>query len=300
MPSGAAEPTQQQRAIGFARDVTGGEGGEVVTATNKQQFVDAVASKKPLIIHVKGQYEVGSVTFKTPNKTIRGVGKKPALTGSLWIYPGADNVIVRDLTITNPTSHKKSEGFDGISIRGARGVWVHSCTFIDCGDGSVDVTEGADKVTISWCHFRYSSTKMGHRFVVLAYGPSRKKDKNRLHLTVHHNWFGKNCDARMPLAEKAKVHSFNNFFEPRSDNNFGTLAREKAEILSEENFYLGVRNPLSSEDGGKIASDGDIFKDCHGRFPGGRRSVFTPDYGYSLIPAKNVPAVIRKMAGCRL
>jgi len=293
-------PDQQERAIGYASEVSGGEGGATVVASNKQEFVDAIAREEPLIIKVEGNYEVGSVTFKTPNKTIQGTGSKPTLRGSLWIYPGADNVIVRDLNISNPTSHKKSEGFDGISIRGARGVWVHSCTFTDCGDGSVDVTEGADRVTVSWCKFQYSSKKSKHRFVMLAYGPSRKKDKSCLHLTLHHNWFAKNCDARMPLVQKAKVHMFNNLLEPKSENNFGTAVRERGELLSQRNVYIHVRNPLYSEDGGKIAAHDNKFHDCHGRFPGGRRGVFTPSYSYPLSDVDDVPKVVRKMAGCRL
>lgn len=285
--------------VGYGEDVTGGAGGRTVTATTPDELRTFAASDEPLTIRIQGSLRIGSVALRS-NKTIVGTGRRPSIVGALTIGRGVTNVIIRDLHISNPTSRKKgAEGFDGISINGGRRVWVDSCTISDCGDGAIDITEGADRITVSRCKFQYSSPNRPHRLVMLALGPPKKKSKGRLHLTLYLNWFAENCDARMPSATKARVHSFNNFFDSKG-NNYVSNARRDAEILSENNVFLDVRNPLSAESGGKIQSNGDIFQNTSGRREVAKGGVFTPPYRYELAPAERVPAIVRAVAGCRL
>ncbi|GAB4174277.1 MAG: pectate lyase [Terrimicrobiaceae bacterium] len=285
--------------IGYGRAAKGGAGGRTVVVRSADDLRKVAALPEPLIIQIEGRIAAQAVTMAS-NKTIEGTGHRPTVHGSLVIPRGTSNVVVRNLIVTNPTSRKRAEGFDGITIRGGRDVWIDHCTLIDCGDGSIDITEGADRITVSHCRFVYSSPDLLHRLVMLAYGPPKKKSRGRLHLTLHHNWFDKYSGSRMPSSIKAKVHSFNNYFKPGSENDYASIARKDAEILSESNFYEGVRNPLFSEDGGKIRSRNDIFEHCRGKFPGKDQDVFKPDYPYETVSASDVPAIVKARAGCPL
>jgi len=284
---------------GYAEGVTGGAGGPVVEVSTPEALRAAAAAPGPATIRVRGRMTVGRVAVSS-DKTIEGSGPAPTLHGALAIERGVSNVIVRNLTITNPSQKKNSEGFDGIAVRGGRRVWIDHCTFKDCGDGMVDVTYGADNVTVSWCLFKYSSDDLKHRFVMLADGPHKKKSKGRLHLTLHHNWFADNCGARMPAARRSRVHLFNNFFETGGGTSYATLAREGSEILSESNFYRNVRNPSYTEDGGRLRRKGDIFVSSPGKRSKGGDKVFDPPYHYTLDRAVDVPEIVKAGAGCPL
>jgi pectate lyase len=284
-------------ADGFAAGVTGGAGGREVTAATPEEFRAFAGSLEPLVISVQGQLRTGTVPVQS-NKTIQGRGAKPSVIGNLSVGSGAANVIIRDLHISNPTKRKKAEGFDGVTVRGGKDVWITNCTFRDCSDGAIDISHGADRITVSWCKFEYSSDKLEHRLVMLIYGPPKKKVKSRAQVTLHHNWFAKNCHSRMPAAKKARVHMYNNFFDCK-DNDYATNAREDSEILSENNFYQSVRNPFFSDDGGRLRGRGNIFKDCSGSRSKGDDKVFKPGYSYQLDKTPDVPDLVRAKAGCR-
>lgn len=283
---------------GFAEGVTGGAGGREVTATTSEELRAFAGSDEPLKISVSGQLRTGTVQIRS-NKTIKGVGRKPSLIGTLFVGSGAKNVIIRDLHISNPSKRKKAEGFDGITVRGGKDVLITNCTLKDCADGGIDITNGADRVTVSWCKFEYSSDKLEHRLAMLIYGPEKKKSKGRAHVTLHHNWFAKNCHSRMPAAKKARVHMYNNFFDCKG-NDYATNARREAEILSENNFYQSVRNPFFSDDDGRLRGKGNIFRDCTGKRSKGDDDVFKPKYSYKLDKTSDVPDLVRAKAGARL
>ncbi len=283
---------------GFAEGVTGGAGGREVTAATAEELRSFAESEEPLVISVNGQLRTGTVQVRS-NKTIQGRGSKPSLIGTLFVGAGARNVIIRDLHISNPTKRKKAEGFDGITVRGGKDVWITNCTLRDCSDGAIDMSHGADRITISWCKFEYSSSKLEHRLVMLIYGPEKRKAKGRAHVTLHHNWFAKNCHSRMPSSKKARIHMYNNFFDCKG-NDYATNARRDAEILSENNFYQSIRNPFFAEDNGRLRGKGNIFKDCTGKRSKGDDKVFEPKYSYKLDKTSNVPELVRARAGAKL
>ncbi|MEX1119033.1 MAG: polysaccharide lyase family 1 protein [Terrimicrobiaceae bacterium] len=283
---------------GFAEGVTGGGGGREVTAATAEQLRAFAGSEEPLTISVNGELRTGTIQIRS-NKTIQGRGPKPSIIGTLFVGSGVQNVIIRDLHISNPTKRKKAEGFDGITVRGGKQIWITNCTFRDCSDGAIDMSHGADRITVSWCKFEYSSSKLEHRLVMLIYGPPKKKAKGRAHVTLHHNWFAQKCHSRMPAAKKARVHMYNNFFDCKG-NDYATNAREESEILSENNFYQSIRNPFFSEDEGRLRGKGNIFVDCTGKRSKGDDKVFEPQYSFKLDKTSDVPELIRSKAGARL
>jgi len=281
---------------GFGGQATGGAGGRVVVAGNPEEFKTLAAAPEPLVIKVDGLLSVGMVPVSS-DKTLIGSGPAATIQGNLMIGGGVQNVIVRNLTFTNPMSKKGKGGGDGITVRGAKNVVIDHCTFLDCGDGCLDVTEGADFVTVSWCKFSYTKQPK-HRFVMLATGREKKKHKNKVKITLHHNWFAENCDQRMPAARKARVHMYNNYFSC-SGNSYCTNIRADAELLSESNYYEKVQNPCYSEDGGKIRTSKNIYQDCTGKIDNRNDEVFDPPYEWRVDRAAKVPEIVRAGAGAR-
>ncbi len=265
---------------------TGGAGGPTVTVTNGTDFVAQVGMTGARIIQVNGVLSIGSATVRS-DKTIIGVSDDATLLGRLSIS-GVSNVIVRNLRITSP-------GNDGISIRdpNTHHVWVDHVTFYDCGDGSCDISQGADYVTVSWCKFIYP-TQLEHRFAMIADGTATGQGR----ITLHHNWWSTRADQRQAATSYGRVHYYNNFFNA-TNNSYCSNARTDAELNSENNYYAGVKDPIgiSSGTNGKIKTSGNLYIGCSGTIHPGTDSVFTPPYAYTLDATANVPGLVTNGAG---
>ena len=271
---------------------TGGAGGTVVTVTNGTDFNTQINIAGPRIIQVQGPITIGSASC-TANKTIIGIDTNAALLGALNIS-GVSNVIVQNLRITHP-------GGDGITIResgalpGSRNVWIDHVTFFDCGDGSCDISVGADNITVSWCKFIYPA-QLEHRFTMIADGQAG--NTNSGHITLHHNWWGHRSDQRMGASSYASVHYYNNYFNC-TNNSYCSNARTNTEINSENNFYSGVKDPIGISAGtnGKIKTSGNTYSGCTGTIHPGTDTVFTPPYAYTLDATATVPTNVMAGAG---
>jgi len=298
---------------GFAADVTGGTGGAKVTVRDFKALQHYAENFDKVTIYVEGTIKFG-VVYVRSNKSIIGKGPNATLVGNLNIQSGTSNVIIQNLNITNPHQEgdAQKDDNDGVTIFGARGIWIDHCAFYDCGDGCLDITQDSGEITVSWTKFYYTNQKE-HRLSMLLKGigqqPEKKeKDKekrekqekklNRLKITLHHNWWADKVTARMPAAQYVKVHMYNNYFTAQG-NDYGTESRKGAEILSENNFYDGIRNPITSQKGGKVRTKGNVYKDCTEKTADGRDDVFKPSYEYSLDSVKKVPDLVKNGAGPR-
>jgi len=94
------------------------------------------------------------------------------------------------------------------------------------------------------------------------------------------------------------VHMYNNYFTCR-DNSYCSNARPDAELLSENNYYDGVRNPCYGEKGSRVRVSGNIYKDCTGKAEEGKADLFKPPYSYTPDPAGKVPKLVQSGAGAR-
>ena len=144
-------------ADGFGQYATGGAGGAIVTVSTAADFNTYVKSTLPYIVQVSGTIDLTPIGYKvyiTSNKTIRGINSSSKIIGNLAFQQYANNVIIERLTITNPTISEIYS--DGISVKeNVTNVFITHCTFYDCGDGCLDITEESDNVTVSWCKFYY-------------------------------------------------------------------------------------------------------------------------------------------------
>ena len=330
--SGSALPDFGHYGYGtVGSGVTGGAAGATVVVSNYVQLGDAISNTAPLTIEV-----VGTIYMRTngnfyvrANKTLIGQGTNATLIGDLGIFGslgsgiGASNVIVRNLTISNPDAFGED---DGITIKfGAHHIWVDHCTFVDCADGNLDITRESDFVTVSWCKFFYTAPN-GHENVNLIGGnDDDTSDLGKLHVTFHHNWWGALAKERMPSVRFGRVHVYNNYFNSPG-NNYCTRARLFSEVLVENNYYDNVFNPweLATSNGnlnGKLRASGNITNNCifstthySANLPNGGVVLLVPGtdtmssgvnelgqipfpYVYTLDPALSVPTLVQTHAG---
>jgi len=298
---------------GFGSAATGGAGGPIYTVSTSAELLARATSIETCTINISGTIDVtggvggdGKSVRLLSNKTIQGLDANSTLIGCLDLGGGGvNNVIIRHLNITHPGTTigpegKYTDGGDGITAWGCTNVHISHCTFHDCADGSCDITQGSDFITVSWCMFYYTNS-LTHRFPMIL-GNTATSD---YHVTLHHNWFAEGCDQRMPSGSYSRAHLYNNYFSC-AGNSYCTNVRTGGEFLVENNYYAAVKSPCYKQDGGKISESGNIFQNCTGLPPGhdltagavtGNDTVFTPPYAYTPDPAADVPALVMAGAG---
>jgi len=290
-------------ATGFANTTTGGAGGTTVTVTTTVNFRNYVESTATYIVEVSGDINLSSVGGAVQirsNKTIRGIGTSPKIIGNLRFRDDATNIIIENLTITNPHA---GDLYDGISVRDRiTNVFINKCTVYDCGDGCIDITNESDNVTVSWCKFYYSNPAPAedHRFVnLIGASDTDYGDRGKLHVTMHHNWWSSRCDERMPRVRFGQVHVYNNYFNC-SGNNYCIRPGLEAQLLVESNYFSSVDEPIDEKDPNSLLQCRfNFFPGCTHIYyiANGPDVVFTPPYSYITNNVFDVPAIVQAYAG---
>ncbi len=294
---------------GFARAVTGGGNRVAVVVSNAADFKTHAESADPAVITVTGTLDLaavgGAIQVKS-NKTIQGFDQNATIRGKLDLGSGGvNNVLIRGLTITNPgttiVEGQYTDGGPGISLRGATNVFITHCTVYDCAGALIDIGQGSDNITVSWCEFYYTSASLLNRHVMLA-GLDGAETKP-LHITLHHNLWHDNADQRMPSGSFGYVHLYNNYWNTPG-NTSASNARDQAQFFSEHNVYHQVQSPLYKQNidtalpGGLIRALGNVYTETTGEAAdAGSDTVFTPDYSYQMLAAADVPTIVLAGAG---
>jgi pectate lyase len=287
-------PLLSVAADGYGRNATGGAGGANVTATTAAQLKTYAESSTTYTITVSGTIDLGAsgrINLKS-NKTLKGANSSATIKGTINLS-SVNNVIIQNLNISANTGAAAAN--DGISINASTNVFVTKCTIYDCTDGNLDIAKGSDLITVSWCKFYYTRNN-GHNFSNLV--GSSDTDTGGYRITFHHNWWSTGCKQRMPADRFGPCHMYNNYWDC-AGNDYCTTARNVTQMLSENNYYNGVANPLNKENSGKLKTVGNIFNNCTGRMVTSNDSVFTPNYGYTLDATTNVPTRVKNGAGNR-
>lgn len=247
--------------------------------------------------------------------------------------------------------------YDLISIVGAKRVWIDQNTFSDGDrpdsmfppvfpfphnemsqkvqhhDGAIDITHGADLITISNNHF-----KDHDKLMLIGHSDSNKTDAGKLRVTLRHNLF-ENVGQRMPRVRYGKIHTYNNLFigdaagkydpaksgyenhvaslkMPKPQNiTFGQAlgAGQDSAIYSEHNVFEIKNGRIDSVVGsmkGKVFFDQgsifngkqtDLLKEINAADP---KNPMTAEVGWKpelvavpAVPAKDVPALVKAKAG---
>jgi len=313
---------------GLATTTGGGDAAPTIVAS-LAELQEAVEGDEPRVILVRGTLEPGDIEVGS-NKTIVGTCGAE-IHGHLELSE-VQNVIVRNLTIVGYSEgdcaldpdfdegEGCSSGVDAVSIeRNTHHVWFDHCSVRDGTDGNLDITNGADLVTVSWTKFSYtprtdevgsdSTGAAGHRFSNLIGGtdePDDFDDAASLNVTWHHNWWADNVVERQPRVRFGQNHLFNNYWDSATTN-YCVRAGIQARILLEGNVFEGVDDPheFNNEDDqltANISADASnvYIETTSDRATGGGGVAFTAaPYEYTLEDAALVAEAVQAGAGPR-
>jgi hypothetical protein len=208
---------------------------------------------------------VGGATL-APGKTIMGTDVSATLTGPLTIPADAGDTIILGVTFINSS----------LTITGASDVTVTNCTFTDT---PVLITGGADGIVFTWNKFTATPAAgtAGSAMLIDNAGAGAV-------ILLQNNLWGQGLRADMPAVTNARVHMLNNYFTA-TGNTTATIAAAGAQILSENNIYQGVNNPLVTQSGGLLRALGNFMTAITGTTAPGNDQVFVPGYSYLMNPA---------------
>ena len=239
--------------VGFAAvaNVTGGAAGSNIYVGDYASLSNAVRRTEPLMIYITNLILAPSPAIDPylqvlgNNKSFIGVGTNAGLAGG-DIKINATNIIIQNLSLPVPPGGTN----DGITIDSGKFpagkfVWIDHCTISNAQDGSIDITKGADYVTVSWCKFIYApkTPAFTHELVnLIGSSDTDFVNNNPFHITFHHNWYADNAIERMPSVRHGIVHVFNNYYTC-SGNNYCVRTRLGSQVLVENNYFSGVQNP---------------------------------------------------------
>jgi pectate lyase len=300
-------PPAPSTLIGWATQGSGTTGGGTATpmvVTNASQFMSAAGGNNAAVVHLNGNIQ-GTFTIGS-NKTIVGVCGA-TITGALNLN-GVQNVIVRNLKMVgfncSDSPQDCSGGDDAIGVNGgAHHIWFDHLDVSNGSDGNLDITQGADFVTVSWTKFSYSTMRTdpvsgddGHRFSnLIGSSDTDPADVGHLNVTWHHNWWADNVDQRMPRSRRGQIHVLNNLYTA-AGNLYCTNAGQDARLLVENNIYIGVNSPLQTSGNGNMRSVGNVFTMTMGN-TSASGTGFTPTYVYTADPTSGLEAAIRAGVG---
>ncbi|CAI0469241.1 unnamed protein product [Linum tenue] len=284
-------PNNRQRladcAIGFGQYAMGGKNGDyyIVTDSSDDDAVNpkpgtlryAVIREEPLWIvfpsnmHIKLEQELIFNSFKT----IDGRGANVHITGGGCItLQYISNVIIHNVHIhhcvpsgntnvrSSPTHYgyrTKSDG-DGISIFGAKDIWIDHCTLSHCTDGLIDAVMGSTGITISNNFFSH------HNEVMLLGHSDEYLPDSGMQVTIAFNHFGEQLVQRMPRCRRGYIHVVNNDFTEWEMYAIGGSGHPT--INSQGNRYVAPSNPNAKQVTKRLDSGDGEWKDWNWRSEG--------------------------------
>lgn len=281
---------------GFATQnggTSGGKGGKTVNVSTLSQLAAAVKGDTAAIVlitaPIKGNADVVKIGS---NKSVIGKDKSVILTNVQLSVKDVKNVIIRNLAI------QKVVGGDAIGIQKATNVWVDHVDLSsdlthgkDYYDGLIDVTHAVDYVTISnsYFHDHYKCSLVGHS------DSNASEDTGHLTVTYVKNYW-KNINSRGPSVRFGTSHLYNNYYENVSD---GINTRKGAQVLVQNNVFVGSKKAIYSTDGGFAVASGNDFGSSENTAAKGTFTKAT--YAVSdLIASSAVKAAVVGVAGATL
>ena len=284
-----------------------------MTVTTRAELNKIAETDGPYVILVKGIVDLAGdgLTLKS-DKTVIGLEGAKIINGGFEIY-GFKNIIIRNLHMDG-----NRERDDAIKIgSSAHHIWVDHCTLEDYDDGLLDITYGSSNVTASWNLFTDHDKTM-----LIGHSNNVPNDKDRLKVTVHHNWF-KGTIQRHPRVRTGEVHVYNNLYTNINANisttidegevGYGIASTNFASVLVEGNYFQDVTVPTLSGVAKKMDSNGVVTEwwsepstleernnifDNSGK-PETMGKAFDPKtyYNYSVDDPNSIPDTVKQGAG---
>lgn len=286
--------------IGWAAQSGGTTGGakaapaQIYTVSTKAQLLAALAGTDPVtkktnktapkIIKWVGRIDMtegrpfanhadqakrGEIKLQ-PNTTIIGVGADAYLPNGWFKISKVDNVIIRNIRITNPcdlapkwdsgdgAGNYNSE-FDGMTVDGSTHVWIDHLWFTDapytddlqpfgnkdkngvakrvqCHDGSLDIKNASDFVTVSNTIFERHDKN-----TLVGQSDSKTGDEGHQTISFIGNLY-RHIGQRAPRVRFGMVHLANNYFvgsktDPVYPHGYSVGTGFKSKIISDSNVF---------------------------------------------------------------
>lgn len=207
--------------------------------------------------------QAAAISVRLPsNTTLIGVAPGAGFKHGMVLLDKVSNIVIRDLRFSDAYDHfpawdGKDNGhgewnseYDTVSLRGAQRIWVDHCHFDDGDhpdklepvrlgqrvqhhDGLLDITNGSDLVTVSWCRFQAHDKTM-----LIGSSDSKTSDDGKLRVTLHHNHFH-GCKERTPRVRYGRVHVASNLFSADRVEDYGYSLGlgHQSHIVSEFNHW---------------------------------------------------------------
>ncbi|MFI7356399.1 pectinesterase family protein [Streptomyces avidinii] len=282
--------------------------------------------------------QAARMVFTVPARTtVIGVpGTGAGITGGSLVVKNADNVIIRNLSLTDvrdcfpqwdPTDGSTgnwNSAYDAVSLRGATHVWLDHNSFSDVPhpdsanpvhfgreyqvhDGALDITNASDLVTVGY------NTFSNHDKTMLI-GSSDKDTK--LRVTLHHNVF-RGIVQRAPLARVGQIHLYDNYYDTTESegyaHSYSLNSRAGAQVVAQNNYWKlssdrKTSQLLSGDGTGAVAGSGNLVGGApvdlvaaHNSANPGKKIKTTvgwkPTLTAGLEPAAGLPAKLAAKAG---
>ncbi|MBQ8297647.1 MAG: hypothetical protein IJX77_07690 [Ruminococcus sp.] len=208
------------------------------------------------------------------NVTVEGIGEDAVCYGFGIRCQRARSIEIRNLAVM-------LFGDDGIALETDNyNIWVHNNDIFygtagsDAdqakGDGSMDLKNDSQYITISYNHF-WDSGKMSLC--------GMKSETGENFISYHHNWFD-HSDSRHPRIRTMSVHVYNNYYDGNSK--YGVGVTMGASAFVESNYFRNCQYPMMSSKQGTDAlgegtfsgENGGVIK-AYGNIMEGQKSYIT-------------------------
>lgn len=222
--------------------ITGGGNVSPVVVETMPALQSHAAGTEPKVIHVSGKL-MGSLTVGS-NKTIIGLkgAEIRSETGPLRLT-GSRNVIIKNLKLVGV--HKRNQA--NTVLHNAKNIWLDHNSFINGSADLLLLSGTSDLVTVSWNVF--SNTFFGHEHMGVNIGQADSDTESAGHMrvTLHHNFYAKMVNERMPRVRFGKVHTYNNLCLAGTDvltrSYYAVRSGFDANVRSERNIYKDFNGP---------------------------------------------------------
>jgi pectate lyase len=272
------------------------------------------------------------------NTTIVGADPGARVIGANFMVQGVNNVIIRNIQFedafdcfpqwdpTDGATGNWNSAFDNISVLGnSTHVWVDHNSFTDANqpdsldptyfgrqyqphDGELDITKGADLVTVSWNRFANHDKTM-----LIGSTDKPTYDVGKLRVTIHHNDF-ENTIQRLPRVRYGQVHVYDNYYNESANAAFlyGIGVGVSSQIYEQNDYYVlptgfNPGNIIGYYKGTAIHTEGDIVNgqpvDLLAAYNAintptlGSDPGWTPQYYNTIDDTLLVPQLVRDNAG---
>ena len=235
------------------------------------QAIKAKNNCQPVAIRIIGQVTLSGLACKdvssayaigvkgAANVTFEGIGDDATLYEAGVAVFQSTGIEVRNLGLMNWGGG--GDG-DGISLKQSRGVWVHNNDVFygnagsdgdqAKGDGSMDLKDNSQYVTVSYNHF-WDSGKMSLC--------GMKSESGENWITYHHNWFD-HSDSRHARVRTMSVHMYNNYYDGNAK--YGAGSTMGSSLFVQNNYFRNCKNPMLSSNQGTDALGEGTFSGENG------------------------------------